>query len=1088
VKIPDLVDNKKVTSTTLKEVLLDLLKSTERPTLDIATAYINLGAFEYLEEGLSNIKQMRILLGQEPEQTFMFTKKLREELQEQLSSGKAELPGKIKKWFKFLVKENVQIRYYRTQFLHGKAYIIEGVPTIGSIGIVGSSNFTGAGLETNLELNAVLKQESAVNDLKLWFENLWTDAEDYKEEFLKLLVDFTKQYTPYEIYIKILYEALKDKLKKDLDEKDKPSAIALADFQHDGYMAAKEILENYNGVIIADSVGLGKTFLALKLLDDYAYKERETALIICPAALIDTVWVPLLRLHAIPHRIESMEKISQREVNIDEFSHYKVVVIDESHNFRNPRTNRWLNLFEVLRKGSDEKKVILLTATPVNNSVYDLYHQLRLITKDQEDYFIGVGIEDLGKYFKNAEKSRDELYEIMETIAVRRSRSFIRKNYPDALIDGKRIKFPERRLHTVHYSLEESYGKELYEEIAEVIENLLLAPYQLDTFRKDILQENRKYGQIELFESEDRDSIVKKLENLGWAKDKIQDFVLALGRQTALAHIMRVLYLKRLESSIEALKISLKNQLKFQEAFLKCLDQGKFLNSDVYRKLVGGKEEDEEFSLRDDELSELFKTLVEADTNKYDVEAIRAAVNSDIYSLKNLIKELDKIEPPQDDKLNRLREILLQEELKNKKIIIFSYFKDTARYLYRYLGGNKEWLSTKADEHDKKFVEDFLEKLGNKKMSITDSDVTPSERKHRILRFAPRANKKEEVIGSEREIDILISTDVLSEGQNLQDAEVLINYDLHWNPVRMIQRIGRIDRIGSTHDVVYVYNFFPEDKLENLLGLMNKLRKKLDAINKTIGLDASVLGETPNPRDFNTLRRIEKGESAVIDELEEESEVTVGEFLYQDLLEFLKRQGEKFLDKIPLGSGAVRESNIENGLFVSFRDKRSDTHYWVFKSLESGRVTFKKLEAIRKVRPSKDEKGISLQGNLEIEKIISELRKFLVNRLNRKIHRLPPLQSPQNQIVTWLETMPPSNIRNKLLISLSKPVPVPYLKELRKIWKLRGRIQADELMLEFNEFVEKHNLVPEARIEEKDIIVEEDLKVVGWILNLKKEN
>jgi len=417
--IPDLVDNGRYK---LADVLQAMLVQSQKPRLDVVTAFFNLKGLEALGPEISSLVCLRLLLGKEQEQAFVVGERLLAELEDAVARGEMTAQ-EVRRWREFLASDKVEIRRYTKAFCHGKAYIVHGVSTLGALGIVGSSNFTGAGLTTNLELNAVLKQSSAVKELQAWFEKLWAEAEDYKAELLELLERFTRTYTPYEIYIKVIYEALRDKLDQELAEQDeKPSPIALADFQHDGYLAAKEIIENYGGVLISDSVGLGKTYLALRLLDDYAYRERETALVICPAAVAETVWRPLLRQHAIPHEIVSMERISRRDFPVDEYARFRVIVVDESHNFRNPNTNRWPNLFRVITQGNLDKKVILLTATPVNNTVFDLYHQLRLITRDDRRLLLSAGIPDLWEYFRRAEQNRDALYEVLEALAVRRSR------------------------------------------------------------------------------------------------------------------------------------------------------------------------------------------------------------------------------------------------------------------------------------------------------------------------------------------------------------------------------------------------------------------------------------------------------------------------------------------------------------------------------------------------------------------------------------------------------------------------------------------------------------------------------------------
>jgi hypothetical protein len=480
--VPDLVDNAFTTQTTLGELLATQLCHADAPCLWVATAYFNLDGLERLGDALDKVQELRLLIGTEPDQEFLLTQRLWRELERNLARISPHAQQMLERWSAFLRQDTVQVRRYvpreHGRVLHGKAYLLLGVPQFGDLGVIGSSNFTGAGLTANLELNAILKQQSATDALKRWYEAVWEKSEDYKQKLLCLLTEFTDALKPCEVYFKVLYEAYRDRLSaKPTDKDGKASPILLADFQRDGYHAAREILDTSQGVLIADSVGLGKTYLALRLLDDYAYQRRQTALVICPAALRDTVWKPLLEQHAIPHRIESMEQVSQSDTPIDEYAQYPIIVVDESHNFRNPGSNRWRNLFEIVRRASErfpkDFRLILLTATPVNNSVYDLYHQVRLITRDDKGYFQAAGIENLEGYFRNAEVQRETLYELLEAIGVRRSRLFIRKHYPDAKVDGRQIHFPERRIHSVRYNLQVVYGGDLYHQIANAIENLV---------------------------------------------------------------------------------------------------------------------------------------------------------------------------------------------------------------------------------------------------------------------------------------------------------------------------------------------------------------------------------------------------------------------------------------------------------------------------------------------------------------------------------------------------------------------------------------------------------------------------------------
>ena len=1058
--IPDLVDNQKHQ---LANVLRAILAQSQDPRLSVVTAFFNLKALEVLQpEVKEKLTRLRLLLGKEQEQAFVVGERLLAELEDATARGETIAP-EIQAWRDFLAQPTVEIRRYTQTFCHGKAYIVDGVPALGAVGIVGSSNFTGAGLTTNLELNAVLKQSAAVGELKAWFEELWQEAKDYKAELLELLERFTRTYTPYEIYIKVIYEALRDKLDQDLGERDeKPSPIALADFQHDGYLAAREILENYGGVLIADSVGLGKTFLALRLLDDYAYRERQTALIVCPAAVRETVWRPLLRQFAIPHEVVSMEQVSQKGFPAEEYARrFRVIVVDESHNFRNPDTNRWLNLFRLITRGDPDKKVILLTATPVNNTIFDLYHQLRLITGDNPHFLRSAGIPNLWEYFRRAEEN-----EVLEALAVRRSRPFIRKNYPEAEIDGQKIHFPERRLHTVNYSLTETYGPDLYRRIARGIEGLFLAPYQLDTYRREYL-EARKAWAGELFEiAETEEGVLKRLqEALGWPEKEAREFVMAVGRQTALAHILRVLYLKRLESSVEALRISLKRLYDFLRRFQEALEYGRLLQSGDHRQWIRQEVGDEEAE-DEAEWKAFLDQLSELPTDRYDVDSIRKAVQADLATLKEILTHLEEQRP--DNKLEVLKGLLTSDELRGKKVVLFSYFKDTARYLYRCLTQD----------------EAFLWNLGHRRIAIVDSDVKSDERTWRIVRFAPRANGRPD-LPPEEQVDLLISTDVLSEGQNLQDAEVIVNYDLHWNPVRMVQRIGRLDRIGSPHAVIHVYNFFPEEELEELLGLLERLYEKLNAINRTVGLDASVLGETPNPMDFNILRRVQNEDAATVDELEEMSELTVGEFLKQDLLQFLKELGEERLKRIPLGVGTARQRvDGPPGFFAAFRNPRTEQSYWLFYDEARDRIVERRLEAIRHIRCTPSEEPAPLPEGFDPRPLIRKLRRHLWNRIRAAEHKPQELPAVQRRVVNWLHALPPSSVRNHLLQYFEeRPLSGPDLKELHRLWRERTALSPEEWLERLAEFVNSHpHPVSRAPSGESNALeTEEALECIAWM-------
>jgi superfamily II DNA or RNA helicase len=1046
--IPDLIDNS-TPEHTLSTVFNRLLAA--RPTVRIATGFFNLGGYALLRESLEKATEVRLLLGKEPSPSGgdldttvnleEVTGEIDADMQEVMATGRQSDHELVRSFSAFLKRENVEVHLYPKRFFHAKAYILEGIPPFGTLAIVGSSNLTAAGLTSNTKLNTVQKQAAIANEFVGWFNRFWAEAQDYKPTLIELYERAVRLYPPYLIYIKSLYETFADKLGSDLaPTEDRPSPISLADFQHDGYIAAKDILETYGGVLIADPVGYGKTYLALRLLDDYAYHLRQKVLVVCPAQLRDIWWRPKLDVYRIYAHVESQERVSQSDFPVGDYADCDLVIVDESHNFRNPAANRYENLARLLSTHK-RKKLVLMTATPINTSVFDLYQQVRLITGDRDDYFAGVGISNLRSYFVQAYRNREALHDLLETIAVRRSREFIRQNYPDAKIDGRKINFPERKLHTVRYSLEKSY-RWLYTEVAQLIEGLHLAPYHLDFYRKGMVRAQRAAPLH-------WERLRGILQGIGLTPDQAQKLAMTLGRQASLVHILKTLYLKRLESSVEALKISLGRQMRFQQKFLEQLREGRLLDATSFRRMEGIVRriagEDADLETRDhtryliatfsfprkllfqstcdlslweeaeEEIQTLIAELPEIDPISYDLEAIEAAVALDIEALRSIRQKLEALTAREDDKLAALKK-LLTGELRDKKVVVFTYFKDTARYLYREL---------RTDEA-------FLEALGHTRLSITDSGIKPQERKDRIIRFAPKAYDHPEMRDTEREIDLLISTDVLSEGQNLQDADTVVNYDLHWNPVRMVQRIGRVDRLGSDYDVVHAYNFIPEDALESLLGLVRRLRERLEDINRSGLLDAPVLGEMPTPQDFNALRRIADEDQTIWSELESLSELDVGEFLKQELLDFLKRMGEEKLKDIPLGVGTgKRAPDGRRGLFVHLRG--GNQHFWLFYDLAKGKFLERKLEVMRLVRCGEGEPAVP--PDFDIYPIIERAKRHIVARLRQARLKLPCLRPPQNHILNWLRTQRQDESVQELQAYFAEPLPAPYLRRLRTIWR-----------------------------------------------------
>ena len=974
--IPYVIDNDRFK---MMDILNALLAEYRGHSLDVASAYFTVGGFGLLQRGMEGLGSFRFLMGAEPtagEQIGLRPAATRGQIRKDLEvlAFSERTLRMVEDLIAFLRRESVEVRLYQKGFLHAKCWLLyldrpdshrlfdRFRPLIA---IVGSSNFTAPGLASNRELNLahkvlltpdevedyeasvavswleehmapdgemletrdlglrrklVVKSEvgaRAIIDLEDWYQRQWDVSRDFKEELITLLDESKfgrKEYTPYEVYMKALYEYFRDDL-FEAEPAATRSVIELAEFQEDAVKKARRILSRYDGVMVADSVGLGKTWIGKKILEDFAYHLRQKALVVCPASL-RSMWQKELRGSAIAATVLSQEELGREDFDAAPWGDADVILVDESHNFRNRNAQRFANLELILGtnggrgKDGSRKKVILLTATPINNDLLDLYQQLSLITRGDRGYFAGAGIGDLHRYFLQARRDARNggagvaLFNLLEEIVIRRTRPFIRKAYPDATIRGKKISFPERKLRTVRYDLEATY-KGIYDEVVTGVESLKLAPYNLEAFKK-------KDVKVDEFEA---------------------------GREQALVGIFKSRYLKRFESSVEAFRISIRRALAFLKTFESYVLDGRLLQSSDFQKALRylNREDEEDdatpASLADaidenDEARRALDSMATVDPSLYDLRKLHQAVQHDVDVLSELWRTVREIGPESDLKLQRLKDFLAGD-LRGQKVLVFTYYKDTARYLYQNLG-----------HPDSPDAQKFREELGGVVIRRMDSGEDAKTRSRIVKAFAPKANDAPELIGSPQEIGILISTDVLSEGQNLQDCGCVVNYDLHWNPTRMVQRAGRIDRIGTEFDTLWIYNVFPDDGLERLLRLVESLNRKINAIDRAGFLDASVLGEVVHPQNFNTLRRIAEEDGSVLEEEEQFTELASHEFLLQQIRSLLESGGKQPLDDLPDGihSGLIRPG--ARGVFFYFQAVAAggQQHFWRYLDLKTGRV------------------------------------------------------------------------------------------------------------------------------------------------------
>ena len=1058
-QIPYVIDNQRHI---MADVLSALLAEHSGKSLDIATAYFNVRGFRLLQDGLGKLGSFRLLLGDEPRDGAAIG--LRPQAALQLTRELNAAPfdedtvQTVEDLIAFLRRDIVEVRTYRDGFLHAKSYVFYGdLPSGGAdrfqpvAAIVGSSNLTGSGLTTNRELNlshkTVLTEEEvaqarpppvdgpqevefrqklmsavgaqAITELDRWFRNHWEASQDFKEELIELLDSSKfgqKDYTPYQVYMKALFEYFKDDLGTDVPTSVR-SAVELSEFQEEAVKKARKVLARYDGVLIGDSVGLGKTWIGKKLLEDYAYHMRQKALVICPASLRQ-MWTDELQDATIAATILSQEELGQADFDPGSVGDADVILIDESHNFRNRTTQRYENVERVIssnggrgRDGS-RKKLIMVTATPINNNIFDLYNQITLITGGDRSYFAGAGIGDLYRFFLNARRNVADhetgvaLFNLLEEVVIRRTRAFVRKAYPAAMIKGETIRWPERKLKTIRYDLESTYAG-IYDKVVDAVENLRLAHYQLETYKKT-----------------------------GVERDEFEE-----GREQALAGIFRSRYLKRFESSVEAFRISVRRALEFIKTFESYLLDGKLLDSTSFQKGMRylsreDEEDDSTPSSRADELDasdearQILDTLPLLDTAQYDLRRIHKALQNDADSLTEIWQLIGDITPDKDAKLQAVK-ALLAKDLKGQKVILFTYYRDTARYLFDELGGGRG--------------EDFRKLAGDPSIRRMDGGASPADRIRIIQAFAPRSNNRPELVGSDREVDILVSTDVLSEGQNLQDCGILVNYDLHWNPTRMVQRAGRIDRIGSKHPLLWVYNMFPEEGLEKLLGLVESLNRKITDIDRTGFLDVSVLGETVHPRNFNTLHRIMDEDGSVIEEQEQFTELASNEFLLQQLRNLLDTGAREMLEELPDGihSGLARQS--ERGMFFYFTAPgprgEGRRHFWRYYDINRDRVLDNRFLIANLIACAPDTSRVV--GDCDVfdtqEKVIEDILKSVQEQ--QAVEAAPKILDPlQQTVITLLRGYlnSPAVKRGEIreaMRSLRSPMTHTAIRDLRKAYE-----------------------------------------------------
>lgn len=838
--------------------------------LDIATGYFEIGSLLALDGQWQKLDQIRILMGSEvslrTRQAFAsmldgLTGAL--DLSLEREKDKNDFLTGAPAIVEALRSGKMACKVYRERKFHAKAYITHArFEVVGPTALVGSSNFTYPGLHDNVELNVQLR--TGVEDLQAWYERHWDEAEDVTPDILKVIERHVREHTPFEVYAKSLYEFFKghELTASEWELTESRMYPVLDEYQREGYHALMKIAERHHGALLCDAVGLGKTFIGMMVIERLLRDRKNVALIV-PKAARKPVWESKLNRY-LPGSIKSrfgnnlvvynhtdllrggeftdlMKEVQERA---------DAVIIDEAHHFRNQASKRYRKLFDML----DGKQLFLLTATPINNSLLDLQHLIELFSRRQADYFAAapLGIHSLVGHFRTLESALEHLTgqpngevemtmaeaeqvlnkdPLAQTLVVQRSRAYARKSQEQN--GGSWVVFPRREPPRVgKYSLRKTYGG--------LLDHLKQAFFRVG---KPPLLSLAMYYPLNYLK------VVTESPEVLWNK----------GRQMQVVGLIRTQLLKRFESSATSFEATCQRLLLRLLAFVEVnvetaaeerrRDRWKAQQADLLERikaqLAYGDEEDAEDDVVPAEFLEAAETLPRAE---YKVDEILNETYGDLEQLVIFLGDLKGLSAANDDKLQTLLNLLTTDPLLSRhKVLIFSEYMETARYVY-----------------------DELKKAGIGPLDVVHSGLD-RDRGQIITAFSPYYNDSSSADLKAKgwpETRVLISTDVLSEGLNLQDATLLINYDLHWNPVRLMQRIGRVDRrlapdteaqlaadhpeVADLRGKVRYWNFLPPNELDDLLGLYERVAHKVLRISKVFGIEGKQLLRPDD--DFEALK------------------------------------------------------------------------------------------------------------------------------------------------------------------------------------------------------------------------------------------
>lgn len=897
---------------------------------DVLVGYFRASGFYLLQDALEKVEKTRILIGintdkqivnmyeevqgeikefslSNKESITKYKKSLEIEFEKSADTEKVE--NGVNKFVSLIKEGKLEIRIYTKQPIHAKIYVMRDYkdsPDFGRV-ITGSSNFSQSGLVNNLEFNVELKNSADVQFALDKFEELWRESVEINQECVDTIENKTwikSDITPYEMYVKFLYEYFKEEINDDLIDSSKdysrfyPDGFVPLQYQKDAVIQAKRILEKHNGIFISDVVGLGKTYICAMLGQEL----EGRSLFLCPPVLVD-YWDRVLSDFGVRgYKVESEGKLDKI---IEEGSEqYRYVFVDESHRFRNAETEQYKQLHEICVG----KKVVLISATPQNNYNTDIANQLYLFqsknkstivnARNLELFFdtlrkkVRVFEKDTEEYKQAIRETSEEIRDkVLREVMIRRTRTEIQKTYAEDL-KKQGLRFPKvSDPKKLIYKFSENTEK-VFETTIKTITELNYSRYKPLTYVKESkLQSSQK-------------SLLVGQANMGG--------------------FMKGILIKRLESSKYAFEMTLNRFIDSYNEFIS-----------MYRKngvVWVSKKYNVSELVNNEDFEKLEQAAINEDAFKFKAEDFdKSFINDlekDLSLLQNLKDIWNKIKI--DDKLEYfINELKVNKNLKNDKIIIFTESKETAEYLTRS-------------------IQDRL----NEKVILFSGSMPDSIRSLIRANFDPTYNRYRQ----KNEYRILVTTDVLAEGMNLHRSNVIINYDLPWNPTKIMQRVGRINRVGTEHDAIYVYNFFPTSKSNEQMSLEENIITKMQMFYDILGEDSKFLTEDEEVSTHELFRRM----TTIVDD---EDDKINSELSYLKEIRTIRDKDKELFEKIrnyPKKIKIGRKKEDLEGLITFFR-KGYLKKFYISNTEETKEVTFE--QAIEYVKATKSEQSKKVRSD-----------------------------------------------------------------------------------------------------------------------------